>query len=44
MTVIVQIGKPAPAPSVRELFQRLAEREAEEIKRLKHAVLTRSPQ
>ncbi len=35
MTQVIQIGKPAPAPSVRELFQQLAEREAEEIRRLK---------
>jgi hypothetical protein len=40
MTQVIRIGK--PAPSVRELFQRLAQREAEEIRRLKQAMSTRS--
>ena len=41
MTQVIHIGKPAAAPSVREMFQRLAAREAEEIRRLKQAKLPR---
>jgi hypothetical protein len=42
MTQIIQIGKPAPAASVREMFQQLAQREAEEVRRLKQAMSLRS--
>jgi hypothetical protein len=42
MTQIIQIGKPAPVPSVRDMFRRLAQREAEEIRRLKLAMSLRS--
>ena len=42
MAQIIQIGKPALVPSVREMFQQLAQREAEEIRRLKQAVSLRS--
>jgi hypothetical protein len=42
MARIIQIGKPAPVPSVRELFQRLAQREAEEVRQLKLAMFVRS--
>jgi hypothetical protein len=38
MSQIIQIGKPAPAASVRDMFQQLAQREAEEIRRLKLAM------
>jgi hypothetical protein len=41
MTQVIHIGKPAAPTSVRELFQLLAEREAEEIRRLKQAKLRR---
>jgi hypothetical protein len=41
VTQVIHIGKPAAAPSVREMFQRLAEREAEEIRRLKQAMSLR---
>ena len=44
MRQLVQIGKPAPVRSVRQMFQQLAEREAEEIRRLKQGVSTRSQQ
>ena len=42
MSQIIQIGKPAPAPSVRNMFQQLAQREAEEVRRLKLAMSLRS--
>ena len=42
MAQIIQIGKPAPVPSVRQMFQQLAQREADEIRRLKLAVSQRS--
>jgi hypothetical protein len=42
MTQIIQIGKPAPAASVRDMFQQLAQREADEIRRLKLAMSLRS--
>ena len=42
MARIVQIGKPAPAASVRDMFQQLAQREANEIRRLKQALSLRS--
>jgi len=42
MAQIIQIGKPAPVPSVREMFQQLAQREADEIRRLKLAMPLRS--
>ena len=42
MAQIIQIGKPAPAPSVRDMFRRMAEREAEEVRRLKQAMSLRS--
>jgi len=42
MSQIIQIGKPAPVPSVREMFQRLAQREADEVRRLKQAMSMRS--
>lgn len=42
MAQIIQIGKPAPVPSVREMFQQLAQREADEIRRLKLAMSLRS--
>jgi hypothetical protein len=38
---LIQIGKSATAASVREMFQRLADREAEEIRRLKQSKLPR---
>jgi hypothetical protein len=37
----IQIGKPAPVLSVRDMFQQLAQREAEEINRLKQAMAQR---
>jgi hypothetical protein len=43
MTQIIQIGKPAPAASVRDMFQHLARREADELRRLKQALSERSP-
>lgn len=42
MAQIIQIGKPAPVPSVRDMFQQLAQREADEIRRLKQAMSLRS--
>lgn len=42
MAQIIQIGKPAPVPSVRDMFQQLAQRDAEEIRRLKLAMSLRS--
>ena len=42
MAQIIQIGKPSPVPSVRDMFQQLAQREAEEIRRLKRAMSLRS--
>ena len=42
MAQIIQIGKPSPVASVRVLFQRLAQREADEIRRLKKAMSLRS--
>jgi hypothetical protein len=42
MSQIIRIGKPALAPSVRDMFRRLAQREAEEIRRLKLAMSLRS--
>ena len=42
MTQILQIGKPAPVASVRDMIQQLAQREAEEIRRLKQAMSPRS--
>ena len=42
MSQIIQIGKPAVASSVRDMFQQLAQREAEEIRRLKQALSLRS--
>jgi hypothetical protein len=42
MAQVIQIGKPAPVPSVREMFQQLAQREADEIQRLKQAMSLRS--
>ena len=42
MARTVQIGKPAPAASVRDMFQQLAQREANEIRRLKQAMSLRS--
>jgi hypothetical protein len=42
MTQIIQIGKPAPAASVRDMFQQLAQREADELRRLKQALSVRS--
>ncbi len=44
MQRLIQIGKPAPVLSVREMFRRLAQREAEEIRRLKQAVSPRPQQ
>jgi hypothetical protein len=42
MDQLTQIGEPTPLPSVREMFERLAQREAEEIKRLKELMSVRS--
>jgi hypothetical protein len=42
MTQIIQIGKPAPAASLRDMIQQLAQREADEIRRLKQAMSVRS--
>ena len=42
MAQIIQIGKPAPAASKRDMFQQLAQREAEEVRRLKLAMSLRS--
>jgi hypothetical protein len=42
MTQVIQIGKPAPVANVRDMFRQLAEREAEEIRRLKRAMALRS--
>ncbi len=42
MTQVIQIGKPAPVPTVRDMIQQLAQREAEEIRRLKQAMTLRS--
>lgn len=41
---LIQIGKPAPVPNVRDLIQQMAEREADEIRRLKQALLARTQQ
>ena len=41
MTQIIQIGKPAPAVRVRDMFRQLAQREAEEICRLKQEMSQR---
>jgi hypothetical protein len=38
MAQIIQIGKPAPVPSVRDMVQQLAQREADEVRRLKQAM------
>ena len=42
MAQLIQIAKPAPVTNVRDLFHQLAQREAEEIRRLKQAVSLRS--
>jgi hypothetical protein len=42
MAHIIQIGKPAPLPNVRDMFQQLAQREADEIRRLKLEMSLRS--
>jgi hypothetical protein len=42
MAQIIQIGKPSPVPSVRDMFQQLAQREADEVRRLKLAMSVRS--
>ena len=41
MKQLIQIGKPAPVLSVRDMFQQLAQREADEIRRLKQALSER---
>jgi hypothetical protein len=42
MAQIIQIGKPSPAASVCDMFQQLAQREADEVQRLKLAMSQRS--
>ena len=42
MAQIIQIGKPSPVASVRDMFQQLAQREADEIRRLKQTMSLRS--
>ena len=42
MVRIIQIGKPSPVASVRDMFRQLAQREADEIRRLKQAMSQRS--
>jgi hypothetical protein len=42
MKRLIQIGKPTPIPIVRDVFQQLTQREADEIKRLKQAMSARS--
>lgn len=42
MKQLIQIGKPAPLPNVRDMFQQLAQREADEIRRLKQALSERT--
>jgi hypothetical protein len=42
MKQLIQIGKLAPGPSVRDMFQQLAQREADEIRRLKQALSERT--
>ena len=42
MKQLIQIGKPTPVLNVRDMFQQLAQREAEEIKRLKQAISPRT--
>ncbi len=37
MQQLITIGKPAPVPSILDMVQQLAQREAEEIRRLKEA-------
>ncbi len=37
MQQLITIGKPAPVPNVRDMVQLLAQREADEIRRLKDA-------
>ncbi len=34
---LVQIGRSAPSPNIREMFELIAQREADEIRRLKEA-------
>ncbi len=41
MQQLIMIGKPAPVPNVRDMFQEMAQREAEEIRRLKLAAAQR---
>ncbi len=41
MQQLVAIGKPTPAPSIREMIERMAQREGDEIRRLKEAAIQR---
>jgi hypothetical protein len=44
MQPLIQIGKPVTSTSVREMFQQLAQREADEIRRLKQGISARPQQ
>ncbi len=39
MQQLIQIGKPSPATNISDFFKQLAQREAEEIRRLKQALV-----